>query len=767
MSSEGRPLLTIVADTCGRHDTLGGACSAESNQVRYALDKRYMHTCRDSFLLALARYGHGMSKRDLPSNINFFMNVPVTPDGELTFADGVSAPGSYVEMRAEMDVLVLISNCPQLNNPCNAYNPTPVAVAGLADGLSADRVSQGPDRQPRRDRAAASSARCGGWAIAIGRRLFRRRRQRAARARRPTRRSRSAGAAAAESYLDADRDPRGRAPHGRRGDPPGLRLPQRERRVRRRAARRPASPSSGRRPSRCAPSASSTRRARWRRRRGCRCCRAPTCSTIVDAGAARRRAHRLPGDAQEHRRRRRHRHAPLRRQPRAGARRSTRSTRLAASHFKQTRACFLEKFVDPRPPRRGADLRRRRTGACSRSGERDCSLQRRNQKVIEETPAPACRPRRARGARRRRACAWARRRATARPAPSSSSSTPRDGAFYFLEVNTRLQVEHGVTEEVTGVDLVEWMVRLAAGEPLPLDGDAAPRAARRSRRASTPRIPRATSSPSAGLLTEVDLPGRRARRDVGRDAAARSRRTTIRCSPRSSSQGDTRDEALRAAARRARPHAASAGIETNLELPARSARDAGVRARRASAPRLLDTSPTRRARDRGARRRHADHRAGLPGPPRLLARRRAAVGPDGRAVVPAGQPPGRQPADGAPASRCTLTGPTLRFRGAAVDRARPAPTWARRSTARRSRAARPSRSPRAACSSCGAVRGAGSRAYLAVRGGLDVPRYLGSRATFTLGQFGGHGGRALRTGDVLHLGEQPPAGAAGGAVRAR
>ena len=128
MSSEGRPLLTIIADTCGRHDTIGGACSAESNQVRYALDKKYMHNCRDTFLLALARYGHGMNKRDLPNNINFFMNVPVTPAGELTFADGVSGPGRYVEMRAETHVLVLISNCPQLNNPCNAYNPTPVRV---------------------------------------------------------------------------------------------------------------------------------------------------------------------------------------------------------------------------------------------------------------------------------------------------------------------------------------------------------------------------------------------------------------------------------------------------------------------------------------------------------------------------------------------------------------------------------------------------------------------------------------------------------------
>jgi urea carboxylase-associated protein 1 len=128
LSSEGRPLLTIVADTCGRHDTLGGACSAESNQVRYDLGKKYMHNCRDSFLLALARYGRGMTKRDLPSNINFFMNVPVTPAGELTFADGVSGAGRYVEMRSETDVLVLISNCPQLNNPCNAYNPTPVRL---------------------------------------------------------------------------------------------------------------------------------------------------------------------------------------------------------------------------------------------------------------------------------------------------------------------------------------------------------------------------------------------------------------------------------------------------------------------------------------------------------------------------------------------------------------------------------------------------------------------------------------------------------------
>ena len=128
ISSEGNVLLTIVADTCGRHDTLGGACAAESNQVRYALDKRHMHNCRDSFMLELALHQPHMGKRDITSNINFFMNVPVTPEGGLKFDDGISGPGRYIELRAEMDVLLLISNCPQLNNPCNAFNPTPVEV---------------------------------------------------------------------------------------------------------------------------------------------------------------------------------------------------------------------------------------------------------------------------------------------------------------------------------------------------------------------------------------------------------------------------------------------------------------------------------------------------------------------------------------------------------------------------------------------------------------------------------------------------------------
>ncbi len=129
LSNRGNRMLTIVADTCGRHDTLGGACAAESNTVRYGLAKKCMHACRDSWMLALAQNpAFAMDKRDITHNINFFMNVPITPDGGLSFADGISEAGKYVEFRALMDVIVLVSNCPQLNNPCNAYNPTPIEL---------------------------------------------------------------------------------------------------------------------------------------------------------------------------------------------------------------------------------------------------------------------------------------------------------------------------------------------------------------------------------------------------------------------------------------------------------------------------------------------------------------------------------------------------------------------------------------------------------------------------------------------------------------
>ena len=135
LSDEGNQMLEIVADTCGRHDTLGGACAGESNTVRYDLGKKSMHSCRDSWLLAVNEHEEwGLTKRDIAHNINFFMNVPVTPEGGLTFEDGISAPGKYIELVAKMNILVLISNCPQLNNPCNGYNPTPIELTGWRKG---------------------------------------------------------------------------------------------------------------------------------------------------------------------------------------------------------------------------------------------------------------------------------------------------------------------------------------------------------------------------------------------------------------------------------------------------------------------------------------------------------------------------------------------------------------------------------------------------------------------------------------------------------
>jgi urea carboxylase-associated protein 1 len=124
ISSEGRAMATLVADSCGRHDTLAGCCSCESNAVRFGESTRYEHACRENFVLELSR--RGLSRRDIVPNVNFFMNVPIDPTGEFTVVDGVSAPGSQVDLRADMDLLCVFSNCPQVNNPCNAFDPSPV-----------------------------------------------------------------------------------------------------------------------------------------------------------------------------------------------------------------------------------------------------------------------------------------------------------------------------------------------------------------------------------------------------------------------------------------------------------------------------------------------------------------------------------------------------------------------------------------------------------------------------------------------------------------
>jgi len=126
LSNEGRPMMTITGTSVEYHDTIGGACSIESNSLRYGHHTKAQHSCVDNFLEANLRDGRG--KRDMVSNVNFFMNVPVEADGALGIVDGISAPGLSVDLRAEMDVTVVVSNCPQINNPCNGFNPTPVRM---------------------------------------------------------------------------------------------------------------------------------------------------------------------------------------------------------------------------------------------------------------------------------------------------------------------------------------------------------------------------------------------------------------------------------------------------------------------------------------------------------------------------------------------------------------------------------------------------------------------------------------------------------------
>jgi uncharacterized protein len=126
-SDAARPMFTIVGDTCGRHDTIGGCCSAPSNQLMYGVTD--VPGCRETFLRQLGR--HGLGRRDIVANLNFFSNVPVAEDGRLAdtvFVEGLSRPGDFVDLRAEMDALAVVANCPQVNNPCAGLDPTPIRV---------------------------------------------------------------------------------------------------------------------------------------------------------------------------------------------------------------------------------------------------------------------------------------------------------------------------------------------------------------------------------------------------------------------------------------------------------------------------------------------------------------------------------------------------------------------------------------------------------------------------------------------------------------
>ena len=457
------------------------------------------------------------------------------------------------------------------------------------------------------------------------------------------------------------------------------------------------------------------------------------------------RAHRLSRHAQEHGGRRRHR-APARRQARSRSRPMyERVERLARNHFKDA-GIFIEKYVA-----RGRHIEVQIFGDGKGNvialGERDCSAQRRNQKIIEETPAPNLPD-------ATRAALWDTACRLGRSVNYESAGTVEylydatTDAFYFLEVNTRLQVEHGVTEEVIGIDLVEWMVRQAAGEMPNSIRRASSRAARRSRRASTPRIPGATFARAPVCLTHVAWP-KDARVETWVQSGSEVSPFYDPMLAKIIVSGATRDEALDQAAGRARldrDRPASRPISTisgNCRARTRSpaARCSRARCRASTIARetIEVLAPGTQTTIQDWPGRVGYWAVGVPpsGPMDALSFRLA-----NRLV-------GNE--EGAAGIETTLSGPTLKFNGdtviclggaelAATLDGEPVPYWQTIAV------------KAGQVLKLGGVKGPGVRAYIAVRGGIDVPKYLGSRSTFTLGKFGGHGGRVLKTGDVLHIG---------------
>jgi len=449
--------------------------------------------------------------------------------------------------------------------------------------------------------------------------------------------------------------------------------------------------------------------------------------------------------------------------------------RLARANFRDS-GLYLEKLVE-RARHVEVQIFGDGAGGVISLGERDCSLQRRNQKVIEETPAPGL-------TAATRAALAAAAVGLGQTASYRSAGTVEfvmdavTGDFYFLEVNTRIQVEHGITEEVTGVDLVEWMVRLAAGELPPLmtllgatrPGPVGTKTATRTgikTASTTTRTGAATEAlaavearlyaedpgrgfqPSCGVITQAIF-STGVRVETWVEAGTEITPFYDPMLAKIIAHGATRTEALerlRAGLLATRID----GVETNrdfllavLEAPAFLAGEVHTR--------LLEgvtaASPALEIVEGGTQTTVQD----LPGRLGYWAVGVPPSGPmDGLAFRLANRLVGNSP--GAAGLECTLVGPALRFRTPATVALTGADMHATLDGAAvptyRSLAV-----PAGSVLRLGAVRGAGSRACVAVRGGIDVPAYLGSRATFTLGMFGGHGGRALRAGDVLHLGEE-------------
>ena len=418
--------------------------------------------------------------------------------------------------------------------------------------------------------------------------------------------------------------------------------------------------------------------------------------------------------------------------------------RLARNNFKDP-GLFLEKYV-ARSRHIEVQIFGDGKGNVIALGERDCSAQRRNQKVIEETPAPNL-PDKTRSALWQTACRLGQSVKYQSAGTVEYLYDAETNGFYFLEVNTRLQVEHGVTEEVTGIDLVEWMVRQAAGEMPPLDQNSIePNGASIQARLYA-EDPGRDFRPSSGVLTQVVWP-KDTRVDTWVESGSEVSPFYDPMLAKIIATGVNRDEALQKL-RAALDAIEISGIETNLDYLSQLCR-LDVLARGEMLTRTLQTFAYR----------SNTIEVLTPGTQTTIQDWPGRVGYWAVGVPPSGpmDPLSFQLAnrlvgndDGAAAIETTLSGPTLKFNAdtliclagaelAATLDGEPVAYWA------------PIAVKAGQMLKLGGVTGAGVRAYIAVRGGIDVPKYLGSRSTFTLGKFGGHGGRTLRTGDVLHIG---------------
>ena len=416
--------------------------------------------------------------------------------------------------------------------------------------------------------------------------------------------------------------------------------------------------------------------------------------------------------------------------------------RIAKSAFKSG-GLFLEKYVEA-ARHIEVQIFGDGRGHVVSLGERDCSVQRRNQKVIEEAPAPGLS-----NAQRTRLAGTAERLGQAIGYQSAGTVEfvfdSSNGQFYFLEVNTRLQVEHGVTEEITGTDLVEWMVRQAAGE-LDLSNFRAKFQGHSIQARIYAEDPGKNFQPCSGLLTAAIFPGD-ARVETWVTGGSEISPYYDPMIAKLIVKAETRPQAIaKLSSALGKTHLA--GIETNLPYLRQIAADETFAMGRQTT-RYLSTlryaAHSIEVLEPGIQTTVQDYpgrvgywHVGMPpsGPMDSLAMRLA-----NRMVGNA---------DGAAALEITLLGPTLKFNCAAVI----AVAGATFKVELNGQALARWRSHSAKAGDVlkiSGVIGSGARCYLAIAGGIQVPDYLGSKATFTLGQVGGHGGRTLRSGDVLHI----------------